>query len=176
MSELLENLLQWSRSQYGVIHCNPVSVDISKLAGQSVEYYRQNATRKNISLKINIPEGTMVCADENMVRCILRNLVGNAVKFTRQGGEVNLTAQREDQSIMVSIKDNGVGIEKEKLDNLFKLGENPTSNGTAKEKGSGLGLILCKEFVEKNGGKIEVLSEVGEGSLFRFSLPLPVST
>lgn len=171
MSELLENLLQWSRSQYGEIECQPQQLDLSRLVGDNIEFLMETARRKNIELLLDIPANTWIYADENMTRCVFRNLIGNALKFTNPGGQVRLSARQEGDLIVTSIQDTGVGIAKEKLDSLFKMGQNHISNGTAKEKGSSLGLILCREFVEKNGGKIWVKSGEGEGSLFEFSLP-----
>ena len=106
-----------------------------------------------------------------MLKTILRNLVCNAIKFTNINGEINLSAKQNQGEIEITVSDNGVGINKDVIDNLFKIDSNFTSKGTQEEKGSGLGLILCKEFVEKHGGKIWVESEKGKGSDFKFTLP-----
>jgi signal transduction histidine kinase len=173
LSALLQNLLQWSRSQYGEMECRPGKIDLHFLAEEHIEYYIENAQNKNIHLISNIPRNSIVYADENMIRSVVRNLVGNAVKFTEPGGKVTLTSKEKEDIIVTSVIDTGVGIPEDKLDLLFKLGENYTTVGTAKERGTGLGLMLFKEFVEKNGGAISVTSKPGEGSVFTFSLPKP---
>ena len=111
-------------------------------------------------------------ADENMVMIIFRNLISNAIKFTKPGGNINVSVTPGTKQVEISISDNGVGMDEEKIKTLFKVDSNATTLGTANEKGSGLGLILCKEFVEKHNGKIWVESEVGRGSVFKFTLPL----
>lgn len=175
LSALLQNLLQWSRSQYGEMECRPEKIDLHFLAEEHIEYYIENAQNKNIHLISKIPRNSIVYADENMIRSVVRNLVGNAVKFTEPGGKVTLTSKEKENIIVTSVTDTGVGIPEDKLDLLFTLGENYTTVGTAKERGTGIGLMLFKEFVEKNGGTIGVTSRPGKGSIFEFSLPKPDS-
>lgn len=173
MSALLENLLQWSGSQSGKIECRPRQFDLYILTKENTGYLIENARKKNIGLLLEIPEKTFVYADETMIKSVFRNLVGNAVKFTKPGGTVKIyiTRDEKDDFIVTSVQDTGIGIPEDKLDKLFKIGENYITHGTAKERGTGLGLILCKEFVEKNNGEIRVKSQRGKGSLFEFSLP-----
>ncbi len=177
LAALLENLLQWARSQHGEIECKPRKIDLHSLAAEYIEYFGGNAQSKNITLLSKIPANCFACADENMIKCVLRNLISNAVKFTNPGGKVTVTAEEKDDFIVISVSDTGVGIPEAKLPGLFKLGESVekvekySTPGTAREKGTGLGLMLCKEFVEKNGGTIHVTSRVGQGSSFEFSLP-----
>lgn len=173
LAALLENLLQWSRTQYGEIECNPREIDLDILAKEQIDFFIAKAEKKNITLIAEIPENLPVYADENMLQSILRNLVGNALKFTHNGGTIKLTSKEDGNFIVTSVSDTGVGIPKEKLDALFTIGGNHTTMGTAKEKGTGLGLMLCKEFVEKNGGSLRISSQPGKGSTFSFSLPKP---
>ena len=174
LASLLENLLQWSRTQYGEIECKPKTIALNLLAKEQIDFFITRAEKKNIKLLSEIPKHAVAYADENMVQSIFRNLVGNALKFTYPGGKVSLSTKEEDNVIIASVSDTGVGIPEDKLDALFNLGGNITTTGTAKEKGTGLGLMLCKEFVEKNGGMIWVTSRLGKGSTFSFSLPKPV--
>jgi signal transduction histidine kinase len=174
LASLLENLLQWSRTQYGEIECNPKIIPLDLLAKEQIDFFITRAEKKNINLISKIPGNAVVYADENMVQSIFRNLVGNALKFTHPGGNVFLSAEEDGDFIVASVSDTGIGIPTEKLETLFNLGRNLVSTGTAKEKGTGLGLMLCKEFVEKNGGTMRVTSQPGKGSVFSFSLPRPV--
>lgn len=173
LAALLENLLQWSRTQYGEIECNPREIDLNLLAKEQIDYFIAKAEKKNIKLIADIPANLTVYADENMLQSILRNLVGNALKFTHAAGAVTLAAREDGKHVSTSVTDTGVGIPAKKVDALFNIGGNHTTMGTAKEKGTGLGLMLCKEFVEKNGGSLKVSSRVGKGSTFSFTLPKP---
>jgi signal transduction histidine kinase len=128
------------------------------------------AQEKKIDLKNNIKEDLNALSDPNMVNLVLRNLMLNAIKFTHQGGIIEVSAEQEGDWVVVSVKDNGVGIAPENLEQIFDKSTHYTTRGTANEKGTGLGLKLCKEFVEKNGGKIWVESELGKGSTFKFTL------
>ncbi len=170
---LLENLLQWSRTQTGDIPYNPDAVDLFYFIRDTVYLYQNNANEKDIELIANIDKGNFVWADINHVETIIRNLTSNAIKFTRKGGTVEVSTKQVNDFISISISDNGIGIPKEKIDELFQLGKNSTTPGTSGEKGSGLGLLLCRELVEKNGGKMFVDSEIGKGTVFSFTLPLP---
>ncbi|MGD2088585.1 MAG: HAMP domain-containing sensor histidine kinase [Candidatus Aminicenantes bacterium] len=175
MSNLLENLLQWARFQYGELECQPETINLFLLAKENIQYFVENAEKKNISISMRIPENTWVYADENMIKSVLRNLVNNSVKFTHPGGKIKIFSKKEGDFIIISVQDTGIGIPKEKLDDLFQNSKRKhvITTGTAEEKGSSLGLLICKEFVEKNGGTIRVKSEPGKGSTFEFSLPTP---
>jgi len=170
MANLLENLLQWARFQYGELDCHPEKIDLFILAQENIQFFMGNAEKKNISITMAIPENTWVYADENMIKSVLRNLVNNSVKFTHPGGKINIFSKKQGDYIVTAVEDTGIGIPKEKLDTLFQNGQHVSTRGTAEEKGSRLGLLICKEFVEKNGGEIRVKSEVGKGSTFEFSL------
>jgi two-component system sensor histidine kinase/response regulator len=169
---LLDNLLSWAKSQTGQINFNPQKIDLSQSIEEIIEIINSQATNKNIAIHKVQSDEIEVYADENMLKIILRNLISNAIKFTKSGGNLNIVVISDKNQVVISISDNGIGINEEKLKTLFNIASNTTSLGTANEKGSGLGLVLCKEFVEKQGGKIWVESEVGKGSDFKFTLPL----
>ncbi len=168
---LLENLLQWAKTQTGTILFNPEITDLYEivLAGKIIN--DPNAKQKGINISIFLKPNSFVLVDRNMLTTVIRNLISNAIKFTPSGGEINIRLHEKSYEYELEIEDNGIGIPKDKLDSLFKLGENISTTGTAGEKGSGLGLILCKEFVEKNDGNLRVVSEFGKGTKFFINLP-----
>lgn len=168
---LLENLLRWSRNQNGKTKVVAVNFDIATSARQVVSLFKAIAKAKNISLNNHIQEETTVYADEDMFKTILRNLISNAIKFTYPGGKIDIEAGSQEQNIVISVKDNGQGIPEEIQRKLLKDHENITSFGTKNEKGSGLGLLLCRDFVKQNKGKLWFTSEEGKGSTFYFSTP-----
>ena len=175
--KLLENLLLWSRTQRGIIDFTPENRNLYLLSGDTIELLKQSAENKSITLINQIPEDIYVKTDKNMLYTILRNLISNAIKFTPKGGEITLKAHvitdaNKQSYAEISVKDSGVGIAEKKLSKLFNISENISIKGTEGEAGTGLGLILCKEFVEKHGGKIFVESEVSKGSKFIFTLPV----
>ncbi len=182
--KLLENLLDWALLQRGELECKPIKLDILKLVMANIKLIGENAERKNISLKSLVKPGSTAYADLKMVETILRNLISNAVKYTNSGGEVELAAtllpdstEGMEDYIEIAVKDNGIGLKKEDSDKLFRIDIKQQTTGTAKETGTGLGLILCKEFVERNGGKIWIESSPNEGSTFKFTLPVkPLQT
>jgi signal transduction histidine kinase len=169
-SSLLENLLNWSRNQIATAKANPVKSDIKKLADDCIALYSSNASEKNIKLQNNIPTDSTVFVDEEMIRIVFRNLISNAIKFTPKNGEVKIEAAHQDGLLCISVSDSGVGIPEENASKIFSL-EAHTTSGTANEKGTGLGLILSKEFIEKNGGEIWASSKIGKGSTFSFTVP-----
>ncbi|HAQ37371.1 MAG TPA: hypothetical protein DCQ58_02590 [Saprospirales bacterium] len=169
--DLITNLLEWARSQTGRIAFTPEKLDMVQLVDETARMFEQIAFLKNISIKRLLPEHLEVLADKNMISSVIRNLISNAVKFTRQGGEISITTRTEPHEIMVFITDNGVGMDKQRLEKVFRIDNTHSTYGTADEKGTGLGLILCKEFVEKHGGKIWAESKEGVGSVFSFSIP-----
>jgi signal transduction histidine kinase len=174
IAALLENLLEWAQSQQGIIEPRPKKIDLYALAAENMDLLKDNAKKKNITVSSQINPKTFAFADKNMIRTVIRNLLSNAVKFTNPGGkvEVSTAISADGNSVDFSISDNGVGISAEDIDTLFRIDVNKKKNkGTANEKSTGLGLILCKEFVEKNNGSIRVASEPGKGSRFTFTLP-----
>ncbi len=172
---LLENLLLWSRSQRGTIEYNPEKINLFLLVNKVIKTLKQQTKIKSITIFNKIHEYFFVFADNNMVSTIIRNLISNAIKFTHKGGVVTLSAGmtivNNESFVKISVSDSGVGIPREDQAKLFELKEINSKKGTEGEKGSGLGLILCKEFVERHGGTIEVESEPGKGSTFSFTLP-----
>jgi PAS domain S-box-containing protein len=168
---LLDNLLAWAKSQTGQIIYNPERTSLSAITGEILEVSKSIAKIKNISVKYIQTDDVEVYADVNMLKTILRNLVSNAIKYTYTNGEITISAIQNQSNIEITVSDNGVGMSEDIRNKLFEIDTNITTTGTANEKGSGLGLILCKEFVEKHGGEIRVKSESGKGSDFIFSLP-----
>jgi signal transduction histidine kinase len=171
MSDLLENLLQWAMVQIGKIEQNPESVDLRLLTDQTLEQIKYSAQKKKIHLTVQVLENTMAWADKNMMQAVLRNLLSNAIKFTHPGGEIKITSRDTGSHIEITVSDNGVGMNEEKSERLFKEEIHESSRGTANEKGTGLGLVLCKEFIKQNRGEIKVTSQINQGSHFSFTLP-----
>ena len=169
---LLEDLINWTQSQSGKLPYEPQNLNFSDICLNVVEILKSNASSKNMTINYGKKEVISVYADVNMLKTVLRNLVSNAIKFTHPGGQIDINAEKTQSNITVSVSDNGIGIEPEILNKLFSITQMHSTIGTAAEKGSGLGLVLCKEFVEKHGGKIWVESELGKGSTFKFRLPL----
>lgn len=168
---LLENLLTWSRLNRGMIDYRPQPLDMRVIFSHIIDLFRSQADAKQITLKHSDQETIAVYADYNMLNTVMRNLVSNAIKFTKPQGVVEMSVIFDEQNATISIADSGVGIPSEKIENLFQIDEKFQRDGTAGEKGTGLGLILCKEFIEKHGGKIWVESKVSEGTTVRFTLP-----
>ncbi|MCD4791887.1 MAG: PAS domain S-box protein [Bacteroidales bacterium] len=168
--ELLEKLLTWSRSQTGKIEIKPENLNIKKLIDNNIDLLKNSAKNKNITLSANLKNSTVVFADSNMVNTVLQNLITNAIKFSNQDDIITINAKETDECVLVSVSDTGVGISPENITKLFKVHENIITKGTAKEPGTGLGLILCKEFIEKHKGKIWAESTLGKGTIFYFTL------
>jgi len=170
---LLNELLDWSRIQTGRMQYDPQSLNLKTIVEDLLILYTENAKKKRIELNNTIDKTHRVFADYKMINTTIRNLISNAIKFTYEGGLIVLSSEIEGNFLSVCVEDNGVGISKEDLEKLFKIDVHHTQIGTGKEKGSGLGLILCSEFVKKNGGAISVESENGKGAKFRFTVPIP---
>jgi two-component system, sensor histidine kinase and response regulator len=169
---LLQNLLDWSQTQTGKIHFEPATFVLSSITSVVIDLVKTSAGNKNITLESHIPADIEVYADENMISTVIRNLMLNAIKFTRCGGNIILAARNTGSLVEISVADNGIGISPEHLKKLFNIDSNVVSYGTDGEQGTGLGLILCKEFIEKNAGAIRVESESGVGSTFTISIPV----
>ena len=170
---LLENLLDWSSSQTGSLKFNPEKILINDLVNENIDLLESTAKNKNKKIYSELSNDIYAIADKNMVRTIIRNLISNSIKYTYQGGFIKILSSYEKGFCKISVSDNGIGISNENIDKIFKIDESHSTLGTEKETGTGLGLILCKEFVEKNGGKLWVKSEPDKGSIFSFTLPLP---
>jgi signal transduction histidine kinase len=169
---LFENLLHWSRLQRNLVAYEPKEILLQELCKKSCALFESRAASKKINLFCNISDSIRVVVDENMLYTVLRNLLSNAVKFTPENGTVTVGSNAAGNGMIeVFVSDTGVGIKKEDLEKLFRTDVHITKPGTGNEKGTGLGLILCKEFVEKNKGSISVESKENEGTRFTFSLP-----
>lgn len=169
--KLLENLLYWSRSQTGRMDFNPKQLNLKEIILEIFFLLESSARYKNITLYTDAEENITGLGDEDMIKTVLRNLIANGIKFTNHGGKISVRVKNIDGNVEVTVEDTGVGISKEIKEKLFQIDNVSTSVGTNGEKGTGLGLILCREFVEKNGGKIWAESEVGKGSKFIFTIP-----
>lgn len=168
---LLENLLEWARSQTQNIKYNPQVIDVRELISHNFSILKGPAANKNIELRSEVEEESCVFADYNMVNTVFRNLISNAIKFTPENGRISVSVQKSKTHVSFFVKDNGVGMEKEDIDKLFRLDVKHTTMGTDNEKGTGLGLLLCKDFIGTNKGTIRVESKPGVGSTFIFTLP-----
>jgi signal transduction histidine kinase len=168
--KLLENLLEWAKIQRSAIDFVRQEIHLNEIIDQCLNHHKEISKQKEISLTNALENDIKLNADSNMIQTVLRNLVMNAIKFSNRGGEIKIHAQKSDEFVEITVEDNGVGISTENIQKLFKIENNITTKGTANEKGTGLGLMLCKEFVEKHGGKIWVESELGKGSSFKFTI------
>lgn len=168
---LLNELLDWSRLQTNRLEFNPIKLNLRKIVSDIVNLYREAADKKNISINNLISDDFYVHADNYMMNTIVRNLVSNAIKFTSNYGNIIINARMLGKQVEFSVKDTGIGIKEEILKDLFKIEKLHTTKGTNEERGNGLGLILCKELIEKNNGSIKVESKYGEGSTFHVMLP-----
>lgn len=168
---LLENLLEWSRTQTSKRELSTEPLPLREFVQVNVELLQKMADNKQIRIHTNVAVNTTVLAGRNQLNAVLRNLISNAVKFTEPGGRVTISAIEWRNIVEVSIQDTGVGISKEAMDRLFRIEYKHSTTGTANEKGTGLGLMLCKEFIEQYGGQLSVDSKEGIGSTFRFTMP-----
>ncbi len=172
VSELLEGLLTWARSQRGLIDFYPADVNVSYIVNHNIELLTPNAIYKSISIIDKTDNNHIVNADPNMFITIIRNILSNAIKFTPKNGTIEINSEKKGSFIEIAVKDSGIGMTEETQNNLFLLGKSSHRYGTNNETGTGLGLILCKEFIEKHNGNIWVDSEINKGSTFYFTLPI----
>jgi len=169
--ELLEGLLEWAQTQTGRMKYEFENIDVYEQSSKIIDLIKINAKNKNILLENNVEENTFVFADQKATETVLRNLIANAIKFTQPDGTIKIETEKRVDEIAISVSDNGIGMSEENKNKLFKIEVHHTTVGTNNEAGTGVGLILCKELVEKNNGKIWVESELGNGSKFTFTLP-----
>ncbi len=169
---LLENLLKWSQAQTGKTIYKPNNIKVKDIINKTVQQLSIVASAKNINIEYTTKTDLVVFADENMLITVLRNLVNNAIKFTPEGGKIEIIAVENEVNIVFIVKDNGIGMSKNTLDKLFKIEEKVSTKGTNNESGTGLGLLLANEFIKKHNGSINVESELGKGSIFKIQLPL----
>jgi PAS domain S-box-containing protein len=168
---LLDTLLEWAKAQTGQINFNAVQLNLKSIIGEVFDTLKGNAEIKQIALNFHQSKVEDIYADKNMLKSILHNLISNAIKFSNSKGKATIYAEQKGNFIEISVVDNGVGIEMEMIDKLFSTNKNITTRGTSNEKGSGLGLLICKEFIQKHNGQIWIESEIGKGSAFKFTLP-----
>jgi len=172
LNSLLENLLQWAKSQLGTIKNQPINFNLSEVIEENIEIQRLKAKEKSIEINSHIEQDLHVYADINMINTVIRNLLSNAIKFSFPKSEINLLAKVDGKMLQLSVQDNGIGISQKQQNKLFKIESNTSTLGTNQETGTGLGLILCKEFVETNQGTIWIESEEKKGATFTFTIPV----
>ena len=170
--DLMQNLLEWTQIQTGGLEIDKSKIDLCEISKKILELYKETAVSKNVNLTSNISNSIFLYADRYMIETILRNLVSNAIKFTQPGGNVSISAAVKNDFVEVNVEDTGIGINPDNQKNLFTIDKQYRSEGTANEKGTGLGLVLCKDFVEKSNGTISVESKLNKGSKFTFTVPL----
>lgn len=173
---LLNNLMVWSLSQTGRMIFNPESFNLTDMVDENIELFYDIAAQKEIHITKKIVDKITIYADNSMISTVLRNLISNAIKFTPSGGTIIISAIKSQNEVTVSVKDSGIGISEDSMERLFRIDENFSTRGTQNEQGTGLGLILCKEFVENHGGRIWIESKHGEGSVVIFTLPTNVES
>lgn len=169
--DLLDDLLNWSHLQSDTLPFEPEKLNLQDIFTEIVEILKLNSKNKNISISIKPHAELYIYADKQMISATMRNLLSNAIKFTNKGGQIEVKTQEDHSHITITVSDNGIGIDKETIDKLFDISQKHSSKGTENEKGTGFGLFLCKDFVEKHGGRIWVESETGKGSHFSFTIP-----
>jgi len=162
----------WVRANSGKIPFEPQKLNFATICNEVIENLKLTANSKNITINHFATDEINIFADINMLNTVLRNLVSNSIKFTNKNGRINIYAETNHANVIITISDNGIGIEPDTRNKLFDISKKITTDGTENEKGTGLGLLLCKEFVEKHNGKIWVESELGKGSDFKFTMPL----
>ncbi|MFW5701856.1 MAG: sensor histidine kinase [Bacteroidota bacterium] len=171
LNDLFDNLLRWARAQTGKLEFEPEKFYLQPLIRNVIDLLKVNADQKSLTLDYSVEDEIEAFGDKNMIETVIRNLVSNAIKFSYEGGSIQIIATRFYGGIEISVADEGIGISDENQKKLFRIDLNYKTKGTAREGGTGLGLILCKEFVERHGGRMSVSSRVGEGSRFSFYLP-----
>jgi signal transduction histidine kinase len=169
---LLEDLLEWGRIQTGQVLFNPQETNLSVLINEVMAYLEGNAALKQIALNSNVDDDLMITADKNMMQAVIRNLISNAIKFTNRKGTVTISAAKEQNRVCIKVSDTGVGMNQETLENLFTNVAVDSKTGTLNEKGSGLGILVCREYVEIHKGSISATSVEGKGSVFTVILPM----
>ena len=170
--DLLMNLMEWAQSQTGKLRFRPQKFVLKSFIDETLQMYESIASKKLITITKQLPDNESVFADKSMISTVFRNLVSNAVKFTKPNGVITISVMKEQNEWLFSVADTGIGIPPDSVKRLFQIDKTFSTSGTNNEKGTGLGLILCKEFIEKHGGKIWVESNEGQGSCFYFSFPL----
>jgi signal transduction histidine kinase len=168
---LLQNLLEWSSMQHGGVKFDPAMHILHPLVKEEISTMEQMAVQKKITVECLVPESLVIRADANMVSTMIRNLLSNALKYTYEGGNIRVSARKMGEEILISVTDSGIGMSEQEVNNLFQITTEKSKPGTKMEKGTGLGLMLCREFALKHEGRIWVESEPGKGSTFFVALP-----
>ena len=168
---LLMNLMEWTQSQTGRMEFNPIYLDFTKLINEVIILFNDISIQKSIKINKSLPDKVLLFADAAMINTVLRNLISNAIKFTNTGGEINILLEERTSEVLISVSDNGIGISNQLIGKLFRIDESYSTSGTNNEKGTGLGLILCKDFINKHNGRIWIESEIGKGSTICFTIP-----
>lgn len=169
---LLENLLEWSRIQTGGVVIDPEELDLHRLLENNLSLFESSMVRKELKVENHFTGNEKAWADENTIDAVLRNLISNAIKFTPRGGTISFFSEKNGSELKIGIRDSGIGMSEEKQKDIFQVDVRSSTPGTEEESGTGLGMVLCREFIEKNGGQIRIESEIDQGSLIEFSLPL----
>jgi signal transduction histidine kinase len=170
--DLLKNLTEWARINTNKLAFNPIEIDLVIIIHEVIEIMQAPAIQKSITITRKTPSKLNIYADKEMISSVFRNLLSNSIKFSNPGGKVHISVSEQDHKAAVEVIDSGVGMKKETIEKLFRIGENVSTPGTQREYGTGLGLILVKEFISIHGGEIQVRSEVGKCSSFKVVLPL----
>lgn len=168
--ELLYNLLNWSRLETGRMAVTPIRFDLNEICKEVESIVKTQLTNKNLTLQFDMPEETIVYADCNMITTVLHNIIGNSIKFSNKGQKIELSAFIDKDICEISVHDHGIGMSAETISTLFRIKDKHLSIGTGGEHGSGLGLVICKEMVELNGGHINIKSKVGEGTIVKITI------
>jgi len=172
ISHLLENLLQWALSQSGKLKVNLSKCNLVEIIHDETQLAQIHADKREITIENSVSPGLFTYCDQQMLAFVIRNLLSNAIKFSNHGSRVTISAKAHHETIQVCIRDQGQGISRENISKLFRIDENPSTIPASGQKGSGLGLILCKDFITRNNGEISVESTPGIGSMFTFTLPI----
>lgn len=173
MFGLLENLFGWARSQSGTLEVVPEAFNMNEMVKSVLDIFKERLQEKEISVLNQIDSAIFIWADQSMIKAVLKNLISNAIKYSYRKGQVILSSELAENMVQTSITDFGVGIDSERQSQVFSASKQVKTYGTENETGSGIGLMLCKDFIEKNSGSIQIVSKVGQGSTFIFSLPIP---
>lgn len=171
---LLENLLDWARLQIGQINIKKETLDLRELINESIEPYMPSAISKDINVEIKVQKNTSIRADKYTIGNVIHNIFNNAIKFSHSGSTIELSVKRVGDDVEICIKDSGIGMSPKTINKLFNIDKNHSTPGTNNEKGTGLGLIICEEFIAKNGGELFIESELGKGSVFKIIFPATI--
>lgn len=169
--KLLDSLLEWASSKNGKIAFVPAKLNLYNIIAEEIEFMDFVAKKKNIEIQLRNSNYIYVFADQQMLKSIIRNLLNNAIKYSNEGGKIQISSDIKSNFVEVSVQDNGIGMSPEMIEKLFKISAIHTTSGTKNERGNGLGLLTCKEFIEIHGGTITVESKLNEGSVFKFTIP-----